>query len=63
MEEGKGPDGDPLAHDRAWRTTVRIALRQLAAAGHSSPSLPAWLAAYDRGDEDAADDEPLTLGH
>lgn len=61
--DGQGPDSDPLVHDRAYRATVRIALRQLAAEGHSSPALASWLAAYDRGDEDVADDETLTLGH
>jgi hypothetical protein len=38
--------------DRIVRTNVRVALRQMKAAGHPSRTLPAWLEAFDRGEDD-----------
>ncbi len=52
-------DGEPpaaMAHDRDGRNSVRIALRQMRAAGQASAVLAAWLAQFDHadpGDEDA----------
>jgi hypothetical protein len=36
-----------MAHDRHGRTNIRIALRQLKAAGHASPVLQSWLQNFD----------------
>ncbi|HEV7877312.1 DUF6925 family protein [Bradyrhizobium sp.] len=49
-----------IAHDRHARTNVRIALRQLKAAGMASPILNAWLAAFDHGAVDADEEEEET---
>jgi len=53
--------GEPpsdMAWDRHGRAGIRIALRQLKAAGHAPPILTAWLASFDHsgpeGDEDEA---------
>jgi hypothetical protein len=48
-----------IASDRYGRTNIRIALRQLRAASMTSPTLQAWVAAFDRaavgdGEEDEA---------
>jgi hypothetical protein len=54
--------GEPpsvIAQDRPGRNDVRIALRQMKAAGHISPPLQAWLAEFDPADsmEDADEDQ------
>jgi hypothetical protein len=53
---GEPPSG--MARDRHGRAGIRIALRQLKAAGHAPPILTAWLASFDHsgweGDEDDA---------
>ena len=47
-----------IAHDRYGRTCIRIALRQMKAAGHISPALQAWLAKFDHvGTEDDGEDD------
>jgi hypothetical protein len=54
--------GEPpsaMADDRLGRITIRIALRQMKAAGRQSATLNAWLASFDKsgpeeGDDDAA---------
>jgi hypothetical protein len=47
-----------MAQDRHGRISIRIALRQMKAAGHASPALQAWLDNFDQagleGDEDEA---------
>ena len=55
----------PLATlDRHSRTGVRIALRQLKAAGTVSPMLKAWLAEFDHtAVEDDADEAVLQHAH
>jgi hypothetical protein len=63
VEAGQGPDDHPAADDRASRTAVRLALRQLRAANHPAPALAQWLAVYDRADEDSPEDDEQTLGH
>ena len=63
VDAGQGPDGLAVTPDRAARTAIRIALRQLKAAGPAPHALTQWLVAFDRADEEAADDDPLTLGH
>jgi hypothetical protein len=52
------PSALAIAQDRPARTNVRIALRQLKAAGMTSPALQAWIAKFDHAaigdDEDEA---------
>ena len=49
-----------MAQTRHARTSIRIALRQMKAARHGSPVLPAWLASFDQaGSETEADDAAL----
>jgi hypothetical protein len=49
-----------MAHDRRGRAGIRIALRQLKAAGHASPVLQSWLENFDpAGLESAADEADL----
>jgi hypothetical protein len=45
------------ASDRYGRTSVRIALRQMRAAGHASATLSAWLASFDQASPGEGDDE------
>ena len=52
-----------LTHDRHGRTSIRIALRQLKAAGHASPVLQAWLAAYDPVGAEADNEDEAALQH
>jgi hypothetical protein len=47
------------AQDRHGRISIRIALRQLKAAGYASPMLQAWLAKFDHVADDAADEAAL----
>lgn len=63
VEAGQGPGEHPVAGDRASRTTVRLALRQLKAADYPSPALAQWLAVHDRADEVVPEDDQQTLGH
>jgi hypothetical protein len=59
------PAAAEIAVDRAVRTHIRVALRQMKASGHRSPTLPAWLEAFDRTDkgEDDEDDAASQHGH
>ena len=60
---GEPPWREARIAGRGARANVRIALRQMKAAGDASPVLTAWLAAFDRAE--AADDEAgdLSRGH
>jgi hypothetical protein len=52
--------GQPPAEftgDRHGRTSIRVALRQMKAAGDVSPALSAWLQTLDQGNLDQHDDE------
>jgi hypothetical protein len=52
--------GEPpsaVAGDRHGRTSIRIALRQMRAEGHSSAALSAWLASFDQPSPDEGDDD------
>jgi hypothetical protein len=51
--------------DRVVRANVRVALRQMKAAGHPSRTLPAWLETFDRSErgEDDEDDGASQHGH
>jgi len=51
---GHDPSVITVTDQRFTRTNVRVALRQLKAARDESPSLAAWLAAYDRSDANAS---------
>jgi hypothetical protein len=46
-----------IAGDRHGRTSIRIALRQLKAAGHSSATLDAWLDSFDPAGSEEGDGE------
>jgi len=54
---GEDPAGFALPEDRFARATLRVTLRQLAAAGDPSPTLAAWQAACDRPRRDELDIE------
>jgi hypothetical protein len=52
--------GEPpsdMARDRHSRAGIRIALRQLKAAGHPPPILTAWLASFDQSGPESDEDE------
>jgi hypothetical protein len=60
VEAGAPPSALATAQDRHGRAGVRIALRQLKAAGHASPILHAWLAEFDSAAvEDHEEDEAI----
>jgi hypothetical protein len=59
VEAEEPPSILAVAHDRHARTNVRIALRQLKAAGHASPTLQAWLAKFDHAAFDDVEDEAI----
>jgi hypothetical protein len=63
VEAEEPPSILAIAHDRHARTNVRIALRQLKAAGMASPILHAWLAAFDHAAVDADEEEEAALQH
>jgi hypothetical protein len=46
-----------MAQTRHGRTGIRIALRQMKAAGHASAALSAWLASFDQAGSEADEDE------
>ena len=54
--DGQPPFAPETVSDRAGRTSIRIALRQIKATGSSSRSLPAWLEAFDRLDHETSDE-------
>jgi hypothetical protein len=52
--------GEPptlVADDRHGRTSIRIALRQMKAEGHASPTLSTWLASFDQAGSEEGDEE------
>jgi hypothetical protein len=63
IEAEEPPSILAIAHDRHARTNVRIALRQLKAAGHASPILHAWLATFDRTAVGADEEDETSLQH
>jgi hypothetical protein len=46
-----------LAQDRHGRISIRIALRQMKAAGYAPAVLPAWLASFDQAGSESDEDE------
>jgi hypothetical protein len=66
IRAGEPPSNLATTLDRHGRTGVRIALRQLKAAGTAGPVLTAWLAEFDHavaGDGDDADEAVLQHSH
>jgi hypothetical protein len=59
---GRAPETATFPTDRMARASVRVALRQLAAAEPRAPALAAWLAAYDRRDP-AETEDPMEALH
>lgn len=63
IEAEEPPSILAIAQDRHARTNVRIALRQLKAAGHASPILHAWLATFDRAAVGADEQDEINFQH
>jgi hypothetical protein len=65
IKAGEPPSSVSIAQDRYSRTSVRIALRQLKAAGVASPTLHAWVAKFDHAvaNEDGEDEAVLQHAH
>jgi hypothetical protein len=61
VDAGEPPSAP--AQGRHGRTSVRIALRQLMAAGHGSAVLPAWLASFDSAVPDDEEEDETALHH
>jgi hypothetical protein len=55
VEAGEPPS--PMTPSRHSRASIRIALRQMKAAGHASPVLPDWLASFDQACQEDDEDE------
>jgi len=62
VREGREPFGRDDVKGRNFRTSVRVALRQLKASGDSLPALASWLAAFEPAD-DEPDEDTQTVGH
>ena len=62
IAKGQGPELVTLPPDRTARATIRVTLRQLAAAELHAPALAAWRTAYDRWDPAEAED-PMEALH
>jgi hypothetical protein len=56
VAKGQPPSAIRIATDRFGRAAVRVALRQMQCTNGPSPSLSAWLSAYDRVDTDEPND-------
>jgi len=52
-----GQPPSTTAQTRHGRTSIRIALRQMKAAGHASAVLPIWLASFDQAGSEGDEDE------
>jgi hypothetical protein len=63
IEAGEPPSTLTTAMQRRDRTGIRIALRQLRAAGTMSPVLQAWLATFDRATIDKGAEDEALLQH
>lgn len=60
---GEPPWTEARVAGRGARANVRIALRQMKAAGEASSALTAWLAAFDRAEPTADEADDLSRGH
>lgn len=60
---GAGQPPSAVAPDRHGRTSIRIALRQLRAAGNPSPVLQAWLEKYDPAGMEGDHEDEAALQH
>ena len=56
---GDDPSVIAIRGDRMARTSIRVALRQLKAAGEMSPSLMTWLSAHERPDQIEMEEQTL----
>lgn len=63
VEQGEDPSTLSVPNDRFARAGVRVALRQLQAGQESSPTLAAWLHAYDRPHAIAVDIDDAEAMH
>jgi hypothetical protein len=61
VDAGEPPSA--VAPTRQGRTSIRIALRQMKAAGHPSPILSAWLASFDSAGPEGDDEDETALHH
>jgi hypothetical protein len=53
-----GQPPSAMAGDRHGRASIRIALRQIKAEGQPPAALAAWLANFDQGHPEDAEDDP-----
>jgi hypothetical protein len=60
---GQPPFAPEMMADRAGRTSIRIALRQMKASGHCSRTFPAWMEAFDRPGHDSGDEDDGARQH
>ena len=63
VARGEQPWTEARVSGRGARANVRIALRQMKAAGDASQTLTAWLAAFDRAEPLADEIDDLSRGH
>jgi hypothetical protein len=63
IKAAEPPSAVALAPDRYGRTNIRIALRQLKAAGMTSPTLQAWVAKFDHAVVDDGEEDEAALQH
>jgi hypothetical protein len=63
VARGEPPWTEARVAGRGARANVRIALRQIKAAGDASSALTAWLAAFDRAEPLADEADDLSRGH
>jgi hypothetical protein len=54
---GEDPSVIAIRGDRMTRTSIRVALRQLKAAGDMSPLLMTWLSAHERPDQSEMEEQ------
>lgn len=63
VSAGADPSAVAVMDQRFARTNIRVTLRQLRAARDDLPSLPAWIAAHERGHHDEHSDDPHHEAH
>jgi len=63
IKSGREPSAASLPNDRFARASIRVALRQLQAANHSSAALTAWCAACNAFTATDVEDDPMEALH
>jgi len=63
IDDEQSPWVSDQRHDRAARTAIRVALRQMKAQAHPSRALPLWLEAFDRLGGSSEDEDASQHGH